>query len=451
MQSIVKFLGSSILALVGLAAGCSNERAPASPVDGPGEVFISNVLNSTDHSLDVLDEIIVAADQAAERAAAGGMIYVTDDETIFRTGSEATSYYEGGGHKYPMHEDWGGFVAEACDRAGGLRLIQPVPVEGRLRDLDIVIAGTLDLNPDAQMEQLKSLKLNSGALIIVFGSTQSDLTQVADHFIDNGLGKGTVPVMDVGGKQAIGPVAGIANVINKWVFTAEYVAALTRRGKMPTMYQSMLVSGAARRNQRLGDVMFHPDIRVPAVEPGVLGKQYLDAVKGFLERIKAHQSKNVREAGMLCANTIKSGGEVVASVIGHFMTTQSRMPGHPKIFTVLANQYGKDYLEGLISKETLWLHVGYSFYPLEQIEYVRRNGAKIVAAMCPGPSILGEGLPVELDYNLFDIYIDPYWRYGDGVVQVPGYDIKIIPASGVVMITLYWMILGETMANLNSP
>jgi hypothetical protein len=34
------------------------------------------------------------------------------------------------------------------------------------------------------------------------------------------------------------------------------------------------------------------------------------------------------------------------------------------------------------------------------------------------------------------------------VVQVPGYDVKVMPVSGVVMVSSYWMILGETVKSM---
>ena len=70
--------------------------------------------------------------------------------------------------------------------------------------------------------------------------------------------------------------------------------------------------------------------------------------------------------------------------------------------------------------------------------------------MTPGPKIFGEGAPVEIDMSLIDISIDPYWKQGDAVVEAPGYDTKIIPPSGVVMVTCYWMIVGETMRHLSA-
>jgi hypothetical protein len=39
------------------------------------------------------------------------------------------------------------------------------------------------------------------------------------------------------------------------------------------------------------------------------------------------------------------------------------------------------------------------------------------------------------------IYIDPHWPLADGCVNVPGYAIPILPASGVVQACIYWSIV----------
>ena len=39
-----------------------------------------------------------------------------------------------------------------------------------------------------------------------------------------------------------------------------------------------------------------------------------------------------------------------------------------------------------------------------------------------------------------EIHIDAYWRYGDAAVRIPGYDIKVLPASGVVTTAMLWML-----------
>ena len=441
------FLIPVALALV--LVGCAQEERGESITATPSETFIVRIIGCMDHSLNIVGDMAAPADEAAQRVVDGGRIFVMDDETISRTGEEAVKTLPGGGYSYPMHEDWGGFVAEACDRAGGLRHIQPVPLTGTLTDKDVVIVGTIELHPDDQIRQLQSYK-DSGALIIVFGSRDSRVASVADYFIDNGLETGIVPVMDVGDTQNIGPVAGIANVINKWVFTAEYVAAVTRQGKIPSLWQSMFVPGAAQRNERIGEFMFHPDMRIMPVEPGVLGSQYITEVKGCLEKIQANELPKFREAGILCAETISGGNKVVAGIIGHFMSSQRRMPGFPTdLFTIIENAYGAEQLEGVLDRGDVWFHIGYSMYPERELKYARETGAKSIAVFTPGPTDIGEGWPVEMDLSLVDIYIDPYWKHGDAVVEVPDYDTKILPPSGVVMSTCYWMVIGETLAALN--
>ncbi|MFC1538440.1 hypothetical protein ACFL6H_03370 [Candidatus Latescibacterota bacterium] len=432
-----------LLALI-IFSGCAEERREDTLSVSPAEIYISKVIECVNHSEIILDEMSEAADKAATRIMNGGRIFVTDDETIFRTGTEEAKIMPGGGYSYPMHEDWGGFVAEACDRAGGLRQVRPVPIEGKLTDRDVVLAGTLELNPDAQLKQLMGYK-DSGVLVIVFGSAESSIAGIADYLISNGLETGTVPVMKIGNREATGPVAGIANVINMWTFTAEFVAAVTRQGEMPTLWQSMFVPGAAARNEPIGEYMFHPFMRIMPIEPRDLGFQYISAVRSFLENIKSNELPKFQSAGELCADTITNGGEIVASLIGHFMISQRRMPGYPNIFSIRENEYGSEQLEGILDKDDVWLHVGYSYYPERELKFARETGAKTVCIFTPGPTDIGEGNPVDADMNLIDIYIDPYWKHGDAVVDVADYDTKIIPPSGVIMISCYWMLLGDTL------
>ncbi len=86
--------------------------------------------------------------------------------------------------------------------------------------------------------------------------------------------------------------------------------------------------------------------------------------------------------------------------------------------------------------------------PEQELTYAKEVGAGSICVLTPGPTVVDEGTPVTPDMSLIDIFIDPYWKYGDSVVEVPDYDTKIIPPSGVVMITSYWMIIGETLKNL---
>ena len=52
-------------------------------------------------------------------------------------------------------------------------------------------------------------------------------------------------------------------------------------GRMPAMYQSVLVAGARDRNARFVGSRFHQTHQVPAMPPGQVGGDYLDAIGGF--------------------------------------------------------------------------------------------------------------------------------------------------------------------------
>lgn len=415
----------------------------------PAESYIAAVIERLNTTEIHVGDMTGAADDAAARLVRGGRIRITDDESLGLSGEDRERVSRDGGVVYNVHENSGGIVAEACDRAGGLGAIKPYSAAEQLTVDDVVLVGTLDLHPEEQGKQLAAVR-DSGALIILFGSRAARCAPYASYVIDNGLDSGLCLTMDVGGAAKTGPIAGVANVINMWTFTAELVAALTRQGKMPTLWQSMYVPGAEARNERIGKSMFETDFQIQPIPPGRLGKQYVTAVQGFLESIRSQELPRFHEAGALCAETISRGGKVVAWLIGHFMASQNRMPGTPSPFTILGNEDVLEQLREKLGGNDVFLHVGYSYYPRRELLIAREKGAKTICVMTPGPAIAGEGSPVNPDMRLIDIFIDPYWKHGDAVVEVPGYDTKIIPPSGVVMTTCYWMIIGETMAHLST-
>lgn len=433
-----------LLAVCGCDKDSTKEIKTVKPVK-PAETFLSAIINQIRFAESSIDAMTEPAEAAAERLIGGGRIFITDDESLQLSGEDEERISESG-VAYTIHDQSGAFVAEACDRAGGLGFIKPLPHEMHPGKSDVVLVGTMELHPDDQVKQLVHLK-EHGTLIILFGSLESKASKAADYVIDNGLSAGLVPVF-IGMNPPTGPIAGTANIVNMWTFTAELVSALTRKGKMPGLWQSMFVPGAQKRNERIEKNMFEQDMVVEPVPPGVLGRQYLDALSSFLIKIRANELPKFEEAGALCADTISNGNNVITWVIGHFMTSQKRLPGFPDVLTILDHENVPGQIDDHLGKDDVLLHIGYSYYPEDILKKARNIGAKTACVMTPGPSISGEGEPETLNMSLFDILIYPYWKHGDAVVEVPGYDTKIIPPSGVVMVTCYWMIIGETMARL---
>ena len=427
-----------------LLTSCGNGEESVQQQPGaihPSAAYLNSIIDCLTFTGSHIDDVIEAADKAAARLVGGGQLYITDDESLKLSGEDHERISESG-VAYTIHENSGGFVAEACDRAGGFGAIKPLPDDWQVNGNDVVMIGTLDLAPDEQASQIALLR-DSGALVILFGSKESYAASSADYLIDNGLGAGLNDTFTIDG-AATGPVAGVANIANMWTFSAELVGALTRSGKMPTMWQSMFVPGAEARNERIGASPFEREITVKPVPPGVPGRQYVTTVQGYLENIRDNELPKFAETGPLCASTITQGNKVVCWLIGHFMTSQERMPDFPALFMNLEHTDPLGQIREHLDRNDVLLHIGYSYYPEQGLKAAREIGAKTVCIMTPGPKVSGEGEPEQPDMSLIDILIDPYWKHGDAVVEIPGYDTKIIPPSGVVMATCYWMILCET-------
>jgi hypothetical protein len=81
------------------------------------------------------------------------------------------------------------------------------------------------------------------------------------------------------------------------------------------------------------------------------------------------------------------------------------------------------------------LYIGYQFAPQKLVDQAKATGVKLVYFD------VQPARPVEPASNI--LYIDPAWPLADGCVTVPGYDIPILPASGVVQAAVYWTIASE--------
>ena len=95
-----------------------------------------------------------------------------------------------------------------------------------------------------------------------------------------------------------------------------------------------------------------------------------------------------------------------------------------------------DKLADLVKPGDLILYVGYYEPWGPWVETAHELGAKIVTVVSGTPERRAEDMGA-------DINIDGCWAYGDAVVDVPGYDIRVLPPSGVVASAAYSMLMAE--------
>ena len=218
------------------------------------------------------------------------------------------------------------------------------------------------------------------------------------------------------------------------------MAALTRAGRMPAMYQSVLVPGARDRNARFADAPFHETHRVPAIPPGQLGADYLDRIGAILRALIEEESGAVEAVGAVCAEVLEAGGRIHAGLISHFPMYQLGAPGDPLFMRPLARLRGESprvaELEEKLRPGDLFFFLGYYRRPVDAYAAARRAGARIVEV------ITGDG-PDDPPPPAPDFVIRPKWPFGDAVTPVPGYDVEILPSSGIVQAAVYWMVVAS--------
>ena len=335
------------------------------------------------------------------------------------------------------------FTSEGFIRSGGLMLAEEWTPETVLSPDDVVILGWSGAPLDQELELLWDLRA-SGALIVGIGPASwdgADEQVGADLFLKSSLPLTRAVTAPFGGESY--PLISLQNLVVLWTFIGEVVAALTRVGQMPAMYQSVLVAGARDRNARFVGSRFHQTHQVPAMPLGQVGGDYLDAIGGILGALIEEEARAIDQVGEVCAQVLNDGGVIHAGMISHFPVYQHGAPGDPLYMRRLARLDGESpsvaELERELELGDLFFFLGYYRRPTQAYQVVRRAGARIVEV------ITGDGLdgPPQPDY-----VIRPKWPFGDAVTRVPGYDVEILPSSGIVQAAIYWAVVAAIWQNL---
>jgi uncharacterized phosphosugar-binding protein len=378
-------------------------RPPARSNTGPAGQYLDAAIDRVAGLEANLRSLVPLAEEAAARLTAGGHLYAVDDG--------------------------GAFVSELCGRAGGMMMLRHLDDAAKAARGDVVLAGTSNLKPREQEEQLRRLGGN-GAMVVLFGSSASPLRDLAAGFVDNSLPLGTAPQIAQAESPSICPASTVGNITAAWTFTGELVGACTRLGRMPTMYQSVFVPGSQVWIPRYAGQDFHDDFTIAPLDAGSIGGVYLSAIRHSLLGIRHTQLSLFRQAGGMCADSLAAGHRVWYFCNGHHLGEQLGLPGDPSFMT----PGNRDKLAVGASDVFFWL----GYYDLPEPELTIAS-----TAQCRSVWICGARPVHPIPLGPDRVVIDPYWEFGDAVVAVPGYAIRILPPSGVIQTVCLWMLNAE--------
>jgi hypothetical protein len=375
------------LALVGVLACAAADSASD---ESPAGRYADEALSLAGQITAKMPAIAQAAEGIAERMAA--------EHTLWLGGS-----YEG-------------FIVEGYYRAGGMMKAAWLRKPDELKAGDVLLLGTVEeANP--QDAALTRAARERSVLVVRIGPAAHERGSAKpDVDLD-------VPCEGVGTPGRL-PLVSAGDTMMLWALTGEIVGALTRRGKMTPMFQSVLVPGGTARNAEHLKLQWEPTCP-PAQNAGRLGRGYLSRLTRYLRELKATQLPKFAQAGALVREAIGAGRKAYVIPFGHLPPYEVNLPPDPGVFAKLPSNTDGKALAKVVREGDVVVYVGYYELPQDIVQAVHAAGAKVVSFVSGTPQRWAGATGADLS-------IAACWPFGDAAVEVPGYDVHILPPSGVM-------------------
>jgi hypothetical protein len=105
--------------------------------------------------------------------------------------------------------------------------------------------------------------------------------------------------------------------------------------------------------------------------------------------------------------------------------------------TVIAQNWNtENYAGPTPGVDDLVIVFGMPTYPAVRAQYAALNGLNIIILSTEEPTDRG---PENYSTDRF-LWIEMPWPLEDGAIDIPGYDIKVLPVSGVMNVALYYAV-----------
>ena len=266
-----------------------------------------------------------------------------------------------------------------------------------------------------------------------------DYVALSDAWFDTGTGTDDrvvpLPTLNPGPARA-GRGNFLANAINGWVLMAETVGALTRAGKMPTMWKSYSYpDGRAWGNKYLFKQQFHDEFTVPPQKPGALGRAFLNEISANLDRFEKYQGGNVAAAVNMILREPRNEKKIAIASMGHAPWTYvGRYEDAAWAMNADLHDNNDDQIaryNANTAEGGLVVRLGYSGMSQKEQDIFAAKKQRVILISTPNPNA-DATIPANIP-----LFIDMEWAYGDATVTLPGYPIKLFPPSGIMQVVAY--------------
>jgi len=229
----------------------------------------------------------------------------------------------------------------------------------------------------------------------------------------------------------------LGNLLSLWTLTGEVAAATARRGRTLVFWQSMfyptLHPEFQGRNERYRGHTFHEkgEPHMDPVQPGVAARAYLDSIAAMFHDIQAQELDKIVSVGKEMARRSASHPATLL-IVSHMM--HNELWGEGKWFKEYKGD--NEHLPAALGPDGYLVYLGYyDGVPPETWDAVRRAKARAAWIVVP---LAGQNLNFE-QYG--DVMINQHYEPGDAAIAMPGYDIRILPPSGIAQLFVYELLM----------
>lgn len=340
---------------------------------------------------------------------------------------------------------------EIMGRAGGLMHIghdRPWKAERTKEEqaLDAMIYAWDDKPRDDDLKRIQDDKAK-GLYIIGFGPRRSAAfaphIAACDAWIDTGAGTDdrAVPLKD--GRRT-GKTNHFTNAVNGWCFIAEFVSALTRRGKMPAMWKAWITEdGKAWSEKHFRKTQFHTEYKVPPIPAGELATGYLERIHYLVERLQRTELGDLHAFAIDIAAEHRAGRKTTVASAGHMaMNWIGRWDDaawavnhevHDNVESQIQS-FSKDTPDGglVLRLDAYGLHRS-----VDELFQKKKQRVLLITSENPRPEFT---VPASYARK-----VDMGYAHGDACLWIDGYPIPILAPSGVMQVAAYEALNAEVL------
>jgi hypothetical protein len=329
------------------------------------------------------------------------------------------------GHGLKLSGPDKGWVSEGLGRAGGPMVTGNLAPDAAGTAGDVVWLSYNAGTYDSQVKRAAELE-SQQCKVMAFGPRPASGAPEFHNWIDSLTPWG-----------ADDNFALLGNVMSLWTLTGEVAAATARKGKTMVFWQSIwmevLHPAMKGRNERYRGHTFHAagEPQMKPVAAGVAGGAYLDAVRKMLHEIQTQEMDKIVAVGKEVARR-SAARPVTIAIMSHMMHDELRDNG--KLFTDYKGD--NDHLAEALGSNGYLVYLGYYDGVSKGMwDAVRKANAKAVWVIVPVPS---QKYNFELNG---DVVINQHYEEGDAAVKMPGYDVQILPPSGISQLFVYELMI----------